>query len=1139
MHESNFSKECRVAFVTIVMIVLSSVSNANEIRSFDIKKGPASQTLKRFARQSGMSMVFDSREIRDVQTVDVVGLMIPSDALSRMLVNSNLVFNKDDETGAFAVTRIAGLVETTKSSHGTNEVFGANQINQPESIKRMNNKKSPLARFTRGFAALAVAGSSVGLAQENNSDDVFELSPFVVDATTDEGYRATNTLSGNRLNTENRYVGASVTEITSQLLEDVGINNFEDVLDLVPNSSKAESGGLSADPTGNEAIFGVRYRVRGFLLTGFSRDFFKTRVAPDSYNTDRMSFSRGPNSVLFGIAEPGGVTNAVSSRAAFANTNEVGLRFDTWDSARYSFSLNRELVEDKLALKVAAVYDDHRNHRNPWHNQSERYYGAITYKPFENTTIRASYEKGDAERINARSWAPTDAISIWEAAGSQSIPDAYVNPSASIPVAERQAFGLRQIQAAPRYAYTTGSTVSDLVYQPRWELQTEQNNVPGFVVNTNGGISFTDDSIIPLTANVLGGGNKLVQDFSNATVVLEQKLAEGLFMELAYNRQDTDNQPDFSTGANDYVYKDLLPTVRKVNPNDPTNTDGEIIPNPNFGRYYAYNHTPVTFDQTYDDETLRAMVSYEFDFRDKRSDRLGSILGRHNIAAMYEEYKETFVNRNYHFRNAIRETGQVRYDAPTAWINLQNYLDIENGNFAPDNIAQMYPRIWNENVDEIPAPDGTGVTPIWLGINGTNTESKTESKMLALQNFFWDSKIVTTFGWRSDDVESYSLRRTLAPGTRLRSNVALYDPKAESSPVSAGGDTTSRGVVVTPISWLGFFYNESNNFRPANADQLNIFGESLGNESGEGKDYGLKFHLMEGKLTGSLAIFETSFKNQSTRGPRVGPVGRFDPARTAAKTAIQDYFTDIGQPDRGLVYEDHGYFNTDYFATQDFASEGWEFSLTGNPTDNWRITVNVSKQENVSSNVAPAMKEWAKSIRTLVDDPTLLALETNTLKADGVTYNTVADNFDLNDQRIVEITSLEGFADQRQPEMSANIVTAYSFPEGRFKGLSLGGQFRWRDQAAVGYELNDDGSGALDSAKPYYNESTEWFGFFASYNMMVFSDVKMRIQLNIDNVFDDDDGNVLLSREVAGSRFDSRWSLPEGRSFALSTNFEF
>lgn len=1136
---SSFSNEYRAAYLTIVMIVCTAVSNAYEIRPFNIEKGPASDTLKRFARQSGMGIVFDSRDIGTIQTEDVVGEMIPSDALSRMLKNSPLVFNQDDETGAFAVTRIEDTKEARISKGASDGEVSIGQNNQEKNIKRMNKDKLRLSRFAKGMAAIAFAGSASVIAQEDTSEDVFELSPFVVDASSDEGYRATNTLSGNRLNTENRYVGASVTEITNQLLEDVGIDNFEDVLDLVPNSAKAESGGLSADPTGNESIFGVRYRVRGFLLTGFSRDFFKTRVAPDSYNTDRMSFSRGPNSVLFGIAEPGGVTNAVSSRAAFENSNEFGMRFDTWDSARYELSLNRELVEEKLAVKFAAVYNDHRNHRNPWHNQSERYYGALTYKPFENTTIRASYEMGDAERINARSWAPSDGISVWEAAGSPSIPDALLNSSVRSTPEERLALGLREMQGAPRYAYTTGSTVSNLIYQPRWELQPAQNNVPGFTPNSNGGISFTDDSVLPLTANVLGGGNKLVQEFSNSTIVLEQKLAENLYVELAYNRQDTDNQPDFSTGAKDYVYRDLLPTVRRVNPNDPTALDGEIIPNPNYGRYYAYNDTPVTFDQTYDDETLRAMVSYELDFRDSSNDKLGTILGHHNIAAMYEKYDETFVNRNYHFRNAVRETGLTRYDAPTAWINLQNYLDIENGNYAPDNIAQMYPRIWNENVGDIPEPDGTGVTPIWLGINGTNTESETKSKMLALQNFFWENKVVTTFGWRSDDVESYSLRRTLAPGTRLRSNVALYNPKESGNAVSAGGDTTSRGIVVTPISWLGFFYNESNNFRPANADQLNIFGTPLGNESGEGKDYGLKFHLLEGKLTGSLALFETSFKNQSTRGPRVGPVGRFDPARTSAKTAIQNYFTDIGEPDRGLIYEDYGYFNTDYFASQDFASEGWEFSLTGNPTDNWRITFNLSKQENVSSNVAPAMKEWAQSIRTLITDPTLLALETNTLKADGVTFNTVADNFDLNDQRIVEITSLEGFADQRQPEMSANIVSAYSFQDGRYKGLSLGGQFRWRDQAAVGYQLNDDGSGALDASKPYYNDSTEWFGFFASYKMTVMNDVKMRIQLNIDNVFDDDDGNVLLSREVAGSRFDSRWSLPEGRSFALSTNFEF
>ncbi|MBK1880051.1 TonB-dependent siderophore receptor [Pelagicoccus mobilis] len=1031
----------------------------------------------------------------------------------------------------------------------------------------------------KGLLTLALASSPSIYAQDDtDEDEIYELSPFTVDASDDEGYQTTNTLSGTRLNTENRYVGASVTEVTQQLLEDLAVDNFEDVLNYVPNSAPAESGGLTADPTGNEQIFGVRYRVRGFLLTGFSRDFFKTRVAPDSYNTERMSFSRGPNSVLFGIAEPGGVTNAVSSRAAWENSNSIGMRFDTWDSTRYDANFNRVLLEDKLALRVATVYDDHRNHRNPWHNKSERYYGAVTFKPFENTTLRAHHEWGDAERLNVRSWAPSDGITPWIAAGSQPIPDDVLNMTYPYFLSNPDVFrnrlnevmaerGMREVPQGrsvlngnPWAVMATGDVDESYTYQGWYTLGTGQNNVPGFFQETNGGISFTDDSVLPMTSNVLANGNKNTQEFSNTTVTFEQKFTENLFLEVAFNRQDTDNTPDFSMGSRDHVYLDILPTLHTVDPANPLSwwTIGSgTEANPNVGKYYTFNDTPVIFDHNYDDETVRAMLSYELDLRDRFDGKLGTILGHHNFAVMYEENDVGFVDRQFWLKNAMTSPETTDLSHGSGWIAIKNYIDIENGQYKVPEFASMYPRVWEENASDLPEANTTFVAPFWLGRFGTNTFSETTTEMFAMQNFFWDKKIVTTFGWREDDLDSWSVGANFDPATGLSTNVKRIDPRTGNA-VSAGGSTNSKGIVITPIPWLGVFYNESSNFNPASAEKVDIFGNGIGNETGEGKDYGFKFHLMDGKLTGSLAWFETNFLNQATGGPRVGPVAPFDPPRATTRWALEQYYAaltpddlaawtserqaaGLGAPEDFEFWRQHGQFNWDvYQATQDFSSEGWELSLTANPTPNWRMTFNLSKQENVSSNVAPEMRKWAVHIRDLIEDdyPEFLPFLTDTVGADG-NRNTIAEQLDLFDRHIVEIASLEGFSDQRQPELSANFVTGYDFQEGPFKKFSVGGSYRWRDRAVVGYTYADDGSGALDATNPYWNDDTHWVGLFVKYRTTISDGVDMQLQLNVDNAFDSDSLNPLLSRQVNGQRFDSRWILPEGRSFALSAKFDF
>ncbi len=146
---------------------------------------------------------------------------------------------------------------------------------------------------------------------------------------------------------------------------------------------------------------------------------------------------------------------------------------------------------------------------------------------------------------------------------------------------------------------------------------------------------------------------------------------------------------------------------------------------------------------------------------------------------------------------------------------------------------------------------------------------------------------------------------------------------------------------------------------------------------------------------------------------------------------------------------------------------------------------------------------------------------------------------DSADQRVVEFSSLEGFADQRQPELSANLTTAYDFKEGGLKGFTFGGSVRWRGEAAIGYSQLPGGSGALDATRPHWNNSTEWFGAFVKYRLKLPNDMRMSLQLNIDNLLDDETPNPLVTREVNGQQATNRWLLPEGRSFALSAKFDF
>ncbi len=71
----------------------------------DIPAGSASHTLKEFARQARVEIVFDARSVGDVVTNGVRGRLAPDKALERMLRGTPLVAAAGGSPGAFAITK--------------------------------------------------------------------------------------------------------------------------------------------------------------------------------------------------------------------------------------------------------------------------------------------------------------------------------------------------------------------------------------------------------------------------------------------------------------------------------------------------------------------------------------------------------------------------------------------------------------------------------------------------------------------------------------------------------------------------------------------------------------------------------------------------------------------------------------------------------------------------------------------------------------------------------------------------------------------------------------------------------------------------------------------------------------------------
>ncbi|MBK1877232.1 TonB-dependent receptor plug domain-containing protein [Pelagicoccus mobilis] len=266
--------------------------------------------------------------------------------------------------------------------------------------------------------------------EADEEEDVFELSPFVVQAEEDVGYRSTATLAGTRIKTDLKDVAASVSSYTKEFLDDLGATNAEELLVF---ATGAEVGGLGGNLTVNRVSgqgldftlgtleLNSATRVRGLAAADNTRGFFQSIIPMDSYNTDRVTVNRGANNILFGLGSPAGIIDRSLSQAGGDRTR-LKIRMDKFGSLRTELDVGRQIIEDKLALRLIALSEQKEYEQTSAFNDQERFYLTADYSPWKNGKIVASYETGEGEGSNPSVAPPRDEFSYWWEIGQPTVP---------------------------------------------------------------------------------------------------------------------------------------------------------------------------------------------------------------------------------------------------------------------------------------------------------------------------------------------------------------------------------------------------------------------------------------------------------------------------------------------------------------------------------------------------------------------------------------------------------------------------------------------------------------------------------------------------------------------------------------------
>src|SRR4051812_15967710 len=174
------------------------------------------------------------------------------------------------------------------------------------------NSSHPL-KLARTFALLPLAGLVTALAQTTVAPtpekDTVLLDAFKVSSTSTVGYRADKTISGTLIATDVMSMPASVQVITPELMQDMGTRRVEDSVRFVSGV------GLSARNEGaNGGTRGENFVIRGFATSQLLRNGIRMQGITNAVNIDRVEILKGPSSIFFGAADPGGVVNVITKQ---------------------------------------------------------------------------------------------------------------------------------------------------------------------------------------------------------------------------------------------------------------------------------------------------------------------------------------------------------------------------------------------------------------------------------------------------------------------------------------------------------------------------------------------------------------------------------------------------------------------------------------------------------------------------------------------------------------------------------------------------------------------------------------------------------------------------------------------------------
>lgn len=385
------------AFIAIVGSLFAASAAEPKKKLFDLAADTADKSLKLFSQQAGLEVLFPHEIAKRVRTQPVKGELSAREALAALLVGTGLI-GVEDKTGAFSIRQEGHDPNGARAARPTPSDRPKKNPKTESSDKLSASKqtslpppmKSPYLRIFAGLlpALLGLLTATDALGQTSaapakTADQVVELDPFTVSTDTAKGYAATNSLSATIVKTSIYDFPGTLNIVTSEFMHDFGLDTVQQALAGVTGVANFQY---------NVGFAQEQFVIRGFVSSLHLKNGVTYNINTDASFVQQVEVVKGPQTVLYGASDPGGVINIITKQPLSVRRNSATVKYGSYNYLRAEVdSTGPLLASGKLLYRFMASAQKSDSWLKNGRMSQTFLTPVLTWLPWKNTQLTFNY----------------------------------------------------------------------------------------------------------------------------------------------------------------------------------------------------------------------------------------------------------------------------------------------------------------------------------------------------------------------------------------------------------------------------------------------------------------------------------------------------------------------------------------------------------------------------------------------------------------------------------------------------------------------------------------------------------------------------------------------------------------------------